>query len=78
MKTRPDVLLLDLAMPKKSGLDVIRELKPKFPELKIIVVSASGDEKLISQCVKEGASNFISKPFVSEKILKTISETISH
>ncbi len=78
LKTKPEVLLLDLAMPKKSGLDIIRELKPKFPELKIIIVSASSDDKLISQCIKEGASNFISKPFVSEKILKTISETVSH
>ena len=71
---RPDILLLDLAMPKKDGLTVIKEIMPKFPNAKIIVVSASGSEKLIDDCFDAGAVAYISKPFLPEKVLKTISD----
>jgi len=72
----PDVLLLDLAMPKKNGLDVIKELKPKFPQAKIVVVTASGSDDLMAQCLAAGAVDYISKPFDTAKILKTISDAI--
>ena len=72
----PEVLLLDLAMPKKSGLQVIQELIPKFPEAKIVVVTASGSDFLRDQCLEAGAVNYISKPFDTAKILKTVDDAI--
>jgi len=72
----PEVLLLDLAMPKKSGLQVIQELIPKFPEAKIVVVTASGSDYLRDQCLEAGASNYISKPFDTAKILKTVDDVM--
>jgi len=72
----PEVLLLDLAMPKKSGLQVIQELMPKFPEAKIVVVTAIGTDFLRDQCLEAGAVNYISKPFDTTKILKTIDDVI--
>jgi len=72
----PEVLLLDLAMPKKNGLQVIQELIPKFPEAKIVVVTASGSDSLIDQCLEAGAVNYISKPFDTAKILKAVDDVI--
>lgn len=72
-KLNPDILLLDLAMPKKSGLEVINELKPRFPHSKIIVVTASGSEKYMNQCLDAGASDYVSKPFDAKDILSKIS-----
>lgn len=72
-KTNPDILLLDLAMPKVNGLQVIKEIISKNPSAKIVIISASGSDKLMTQCLKEGAIDYIAKPFDADKILNTIS-----
>ncbi len=71
-KHKPDVLLLDLAMPKKDGLAVVKEVIQFDPNAKIILITASDDQKVISQCLKNGASSYISKPFDFNGVLKAI------
>ncbi len=71
-KFKPDVLLLDLAMPKKDGITVLREIMPKNPELKVIVVTANGTEKIISECMDAGATDYVAKPFQPNEILEKI------
>lgn len=73
---RPDLLLLDLAMPKKDGFTVIQEIKSNFPDAKIIIVTATSDEKIIDDCLDAGAQACINKPFVGDKILEIVSEII--
>ena len=51
----PDLLLLDLAMPKKDGLDVVKEIIAQNPSAKIILITASDDQKIIQQCLDSGA-----------------------
>lgn len=72
----PDVLLLDLAMPKKDGLAVVREIISKHNDAKIILITASEDQKIIQQCIDGGAKSFISKPFDFNSVLKTISSLV--
>jgi len=74
---RPDLLLLDLAMPKKDGLAVIKEIISKHPEAKIILITASDDQQFIQHCLDSGALSFISKPFSFKNILKTVSEILA-
>lgn len=59
----PDILLLDLAMPKKDGLTVVKEVMQIDPKAKIILITVSDDQKVINQCLEYGASSYISKPF---------------
>ena len=73
----PDILLLDLAMPKKDGLTVVKEIIEKHPQAKIILITASDDRKIINQCLEAGATAYISKPFDFNNILKIIEDTIS-
>ena len=73
----PDVLLLDLAMPKKDGLTVLKEILEKSPQSKIILITASDDQKIISQCLQIGASSCISKPFDFNSVLEQINDTLS-
>ena len=72
---QPDLLLLDLAMPKKDGLTVVKEIISKHPDAKIIIVTASDDQKTINDCLAAGAVSFISKPFDFNKVLKVISDS---
>lgn len=76
-KLKPEILLLDLAMPKKDGLAVIKEIMAATPDAKIILITAADNPKIIDQCLKEGAKTYISKPFEFDKVLKIISDTIS-
>ena len=73
----PDILLLDLAMPKKDGLDVVKELIASDPTTKIILITASDDQKTIKQCMDEGALSYISKPFDFNGVLKAISDILA-
>jgi len=76
-KTSPDLLLLDLAMPKKDGLSVLKEIMEKNPKAKIVLITASDDQKIINQCIQLGASSYISKPFNLNNVLKQITESLS-
>jgi two-component system chemotaxis response regulator CheY len=75
-KTSPDLLLLDLAMPKKDGLTVLKEIIEKDPQAKIVLITASDDQKIINQCLQIGASSYISKPFDFNEVLKQINDSV--
>ena len=73
----PEVLLLDLAMPKKDGLTVVKEIIGNHPKAKIILITASDDQKVINDCLASGALAYISKPFDFDNVLKIITDTLN-
>ena len=77
LQINPDLLLLDLAMPKKDGLTVVKEIIAQSPTAKIILITASDDQKIIQQCLDSGAISFISKPFDFNNVLKVISDILA-
>ncbi len=77
-KHNPQILLLDLAMPKKDGLTVVKEVIEYDPNAKIIMITASDDQKVISQCLEHGAKISVSKPFDFNSVLKTITEILEN
>jgi two-component system chemotaxis response regulator CheY len=76
-QVNPDLLLLDLAMPKKDGLTVVQEIIAQNPTAKIILITASDDQKIIQHCLDSGAISFISKPFDFNNVLKVISDILA-
>lgn len=76
-KFHPDLLLLDLAMPKKDGFTVVKEILSEDPKAKIVLITASDDQKVIQQCLDFGALSYISKPFDFNSILKVISDILA-
>ena len=60
-RTHPDVVLLDIRMPGMDGLVCLDQIKKRNPEIKVIVLSASTDQKLIENVLKRGASAYIVK-----------------
>lgn len=71
---KPDILLLDLVMPKKDGFEVMEELKGRglssHPD--IIVMTAIGQEKITERAFRLGASYYIMKPFDEQLVIKQI------
>ena len=60
-RTNPDVVMLDLRMPEVDGLVCLDQIKKRHPEVKVIVLSVSADQKLIENVLKRGASAYIVK-----------------
>ena len=75
-KKSPDLLLLDLAMPKKDGLTVLKEIIEKDSKAKIVLISATDDQKIINQCLQIGALSYISKPFDFKDVLQQIDDSL--
>ena len=75
-KHNPQIFLLDLAMPKKDGLTVVNEVMAYDANAKIILITASDDQKVINECLRNGATSYISKPFDFNGVLKSIKEIL--
>ena len=75
--SKPDVLLLDMAMPKKDGLSALKEILVINPSAKVIMITASDNQQTMMECLKSGARGYILKPFNFEEVLKTITDIIN-
>ena len=72
-----DLVLLDLMMPDRSGLDVLKELRQRDVETPVMVITAYGSVENAVAAIKLGANDFITKPWNNEKLLIEIDQTIS-
>ncbi|MCI4627016.1 MAG: response regulator [Candidatus Magnetoovum sp. WYHC-5] len=71
-----DIALLDMVMPKGSGIDTVVELKNITPKTKIIMITAFASIKSAVEAIKKGASEYISKPFKVGELLEVIGRVI--
>lgn len=71
-KTLPDIVTMDITMPKMDGLTCLTEMLKIKPDAKIIIISALGDKATALDAMEKGAYTFISKPFPEEKLDEVI------
>ncbi|KJR45488.1 Response regulator of zinc sigma-54-dependent two-component system [Desulfosporosinus sp. I2] len=69
---RPDLVLVDLKMPKKDGLSVLRTLREHYPDLLIVMMTAHGSTATAVEAMKAGAHDYILKPFDIDELLITV------
>lgn len=67
-REKPDLVLLDLLMPVKSGLEALPEIRRAAPSAPVIVISSMDAPSMVEQAKKEGAIDFIGKPFHPQEI----------
>lgn len=60
---RPDLMTLDIVMPKMDGVEVLRQVREEDPQAKIVMVSAVDQKGKLTECIRLGAIDFIVKPF---------------
>lgn len=76
-ETKPDLVTMDITMPEMGGVEAVREIKREFPDAKIIMCSAMGQQKIVVEAIEAGAKDFIVKPFDESRVIDTISRVIS-
>lgn len=75
--SRPDLVLLDVMMPKLDGIDTLRELREREAELPVIMLTAANTVKTAVNAMKWGAVDYINKPFDVEELIELIQGTLA-
>jgi two-component system, chemotaxis family, chemotaxis protein CheY len=75
-ETKPDLITLDVILPDNTGLDVLKGIKAEQPDMKVIIVSAVGQEVIVNEALEYGALSYIVKPFSEEKVLEVVNEAL--
>ena len=73
-RLKPDVLLLDLGLPRMSGIDVTRAVKAEFPSIEILIFTIFDEEDKVLEAVKAGASGYLLKGTPADKMVEAIKE----
>ena len=72
---RPDVVVLDLQLPDMSGVEVTRGLRAAYPAVRVLVLSASGEQRDVLEAVKAGAAGYLLKSAASAEFLDAVRRT---
>jgi DNA-binding NarL/FixJ family response regulator len=70
--TIPDLIILDIAMPKLRGLEALREVKRLYPQVKTLILTMHGTREFVRQALTEGADGFILKEEPSSELIQAI------
>lgn len=76
---RPDVVTMDIVMPRVSGIEALVAIVEHDPQAKVVVISALNQTRLISDAIRKGAQDFITKPFTADQLretMRTIAESV--
>jgi len=71
------LVLLDIKMPQIHGLDILKVIKEKYPDLHVLIVTGYKSVETASEASSVGASGYIVKPFQSNEILETVGKLIN-
>lgn len=69
---KPDLVLLDLSMPRLGGLSALSEMRRRAPATRILVLTMHADDEYLRQCLKEGASGYVLKQAADQELLLAI------
>jgi two-component system chemotaxis response regulator CheY len=73
---KPDLVIMDITMPNKTGIEALKEIKGADPMAKVVMCSAMGQEAMVVEAIKLGALDFIVKPFKPDRILQTVKKVL--
>lgn len=74
---KPDLVTMDITMPEVDGLMGLKKIREFDPEAKVIMITALGQKALVVEAVKNGAKDYIVKPFQTEKVISSIERVLS-
>ena len=76
LRLRPDILLTDIRMPKKDGLEMLEEVRPELPDMKTIIITGYDQFQYASRAIKLSVFDYILKPIQNEEVVKAIRRAV--
>ena len=73
---KPDLVIMDITMPNKTGIEALRDIKAMDSSAKVIMCSAMGQEAMVLEAIKLGALDFIVKPFKPDRIIQAVTKAL--
>ncbi|MDF1557149.1 MAG: response regulator [ANME-2 cluster archaeon] len=73
---KPDLVTMDIVMPKTTGIEAVKSIKAEDPNARIVMISALGQQKLVMESIRAGAKDFIVKPFNEKTIIEIINKAL--
>ena len=71
-RLRPDLLLLDIDLPGMTGMEAVRELAPRLPATRIVMLTASTDRRDLLDAMRHGASGYLTKDLTGDALLRAV------
>jgi two-component system response regulator DevR len=71
-RLRPDVLLLDIDLPGLSGIEAVRELAPRLPDTRVVMLTVSTDRRDLLDAVRHGAAGYLTKDLTGDALLRAV------
>ena len=75
-KEKPDIALVDIALPLLNGLDACRQIKKSTPEVKLLVLTMHGEQYFVTEAFRAGVSGYVLKQSVAEELVFAIKEVL--
>ena len=75
-RLRPDVILMDVLMPGKNGIDVCRDIRAALPEARVLMLTALLDRDASNRAVAAGAAGYVPKLWSRDQLLKALREVV--
>ena len=76
-RLKPDVVVMNIAMPVMNGIEAAREINAKLPELAIVILSSHADKHFIEQAMKSGARAYVAKTKAGEALVRAIEAAVT-
>src|SRR5438477_9021545 len=76
-ESHPDVIVTDLQMPNRNGLELVAAVRMHHPGVPIILMTGHGSEDLAVEALHRGAANYVPKPQLGERLLEAVDEALS-
>lgn len=73
---KPDVVLMDVTMPEKDGLEALADIRAIDPTAKVIMLTALGQESMVVQAVQAGAKDYVVKPFDPDRVMVALQKVL--
>lgn len=73
---QPDVVMMDIVMPKRSGIDAVKAIMELDAGARVVMCSALGQEALVMEAIQAGAKDFIVKPFKPDSVVATLAKAL--